>query len=95
MNKTVKTVFLLIGTLVLIFLIWQIMFKDGGVVRTVYDSMVNGIKLVQVRKFFQVGEKLEPTQVARNKASILTLINHERLLSSKGNSLNFWKEGSL
>lgn len=43
MSKTVKTVFLLIGTLVLIFLIWQVVFNDGGIVKTVYDAIASGI----------------------------------------------------
>lgn len=43
MNKTVKKVFLLIGLLVLIFLIWQIVFNDGGIVKTVYNAMASGI----------------------------------------------------
>lgn len=43
MNKTVKTVFLLIGTIVLIFLIWQLVFNDGGVIKTIYNAMANGI----------------------------------------------------
>lgn len=59
MNKTVKTVFLLIGTLVLIFLIWQVVFKDGGIVKTVYDSMVNGIN-GQWEKVAGTGEKILP-----------------------------------
>lgn len=43
MNKTVKQVFLLIGILVLIFLIWQLVFNDGGIIRVGYDAMANGI----------------------------------------------------
>ena len=43
MNKTVRTVFLLIGTLVLIFLAWQLVFNDGGILRTGYNSLANGI----------------------------------------------------
>lgn len=43
MNKTVKKVFLLIGLLVLIFLIWQLVFNKGGIVRTVYNAMVDGV----------------------------------------------------
>ena len=43
MNKTVKTVFLLIGLLVLIFLIWQLVFNKGGIVRTIYNAMAGGI----------------------------------------------------
>ena len=60
MNKTVKTVFLLIGTLVLIFLVWQLVFKDGGIVRTVYDAMVNGIN-EQWEKVAGDGQVLLPT----------------------------------
>lgn len=60
MNATVKKVFLLIGLLVLIFLIWQIVFKDGGIVRTVYNNMVNGINK-QWEKVAGTGEKLLPT----------------------------------
>lgn len=43
MNKTVKTVFLLIGTLVLIFLVWQLVFNDGGILKTGYNAMADGI----------------------------------------------------
>ena len=43
MNKTVKKVFLLIGLLVLIFLGWQIVFNDGGIVATAYNAVANGI----------------------------------------------------
>ena len=60
MNKTVKTVFLLIGTLVLIFLVWQLVFKEGGIVRTVYNGMVNGIN-GQWAKVAGSGQKLLPT----------------------------------
>ena len=43
MNKTVKTVFLLIGTLVVIFLIWQLVFNDGGILKTGYNALAKGI----------------------------------------------------
>ena len=43
MNKTVKTVFLLIGTLVLIFIVWQLVFNDGGILKTGYNAMADGI----------------------------------------------------
>lgn len=43
MSKTVRKVFLIIGTLVLIFLIWQLVFNKGGILRTAYNSMANGI----------------------------------------------------
>lgn len=43
MNKTVKKVFMLIGLLVLIFLIWQLVFNDGGIVKTAYNALATGI----------------------------------------------------
>lgn len=43
MNKTVKNVFLLIGLLVLIFLIWQLFFNDNGILVTGYNALADGI----------------------------------------------------
>lgn len=43
MNKTVKKVFMLIGLLVIIFLAWQLVFNDGGILKTIYNSIANGI----------------------------------------------------
>lgn len=43
MNKTVKKVFLLIGLLVLIFLIWQLVFNKGGIIKTGYNAIATGI----------------------------------------------------
>lgn len=43
MNKTVKKVFILIGLLVGIFLAWQLIFNDGGILKTMYNSAANGI----------------------------------------------------
>lgn len=43
MNRTVKKVFLLIGTLVAIFIAWQLIFNDGGILRTAYNALANGI----------------------------------------------------
>ena len=43
MNTTIKKVFLIVGLLVLIFLIWQLVFNKGGIIRTVYNAMVGGI----------------------------------------------------
>lgn len=43
MNKTVKKVFMLIGVLVAIFIAWQLIFNDGGILRTMYNSVANGI----------------------------------------------------
>lgn len=60
MNKTVKKVFLLIGLLVLIFLIWQLVFNKGGIIKTGYNAIANGINK-QWEKTAGKGEKLIPT----------------------------------
>lgn len=57
MNKTVKTVFLLIGTLVAIFLIWQLVFNDGGILKTAYNALADGIN-AQWKKV--AGKKAKP-----------------------------------
>lgn len=59
MNKTVKKVFALIATLVLIFLAWQIVFNKGGILRTGYNAIANGIN-TQWSKVAGAGEKLVP-----------------------------------
>lgn len=43
MSKTVRKVFLIVGTLVLVFLIWQLVFNKGGIVRTAYNAFAKGI----------------------------------------------------
>jgi hypothetical protein len=43
MNATVKKVFMLIGLLVIIFLAWQLIFNDGGILKTMYNSAANGV----------------------------------------------------
>lgn len=43
MNKTVKNVFMLIGVLVAIFIAWQLIFNQGGILSTMYNSIANGI----------------------------------------------------
>lgn len=43
MNGVVKKVFILLGTLVLIFIIWQLVFNEGGILRTAYNAMATGI----------------------------------------------------
>lgn len=43
MNKTVKKVFMLIAVLVIIFLAWQLVFNEGGILKTGYNSIANGI----------------------------------------------------
>lgn len=82
MNKTVKKVFLLIGLLVLIFLIWQIVFNDGGIVKTVYNAMASGIN-GQWAKVAGNGKKLVPewndtnaTQDANGKGFTMKTKDH-------------------
>lgn len=43
MNKTVSRVFMLVGLLVIIFLAWQLIFNDGGILKTMYNSAANGV----------------------------------------------------
>ena len=59
MQKSVIKVFLIIGTLVAIFLAWQLIFNDGGIIKTVYNAMVNGIN-GQWEKVAGDGQKLLP-----------------------------------
>ena len=60
MSKTVKTVFLLIGLLVLIFIVWQLVFNDGGILRTGYNAMAEGIN-AQWAKVAGSGQKILAT----------------------------------
>ena len=43
MSKTVRQVFLIIGTLVLCFIVWQLVFNEGGILKTMYNAMITGI----------------------------------------------------
>lgn len=49
MNKTVLKVFLLVGLLVGIFIAWQLIFNDGGILKTGYNSLANGINAQWVK----------------------------------------------
>lgn len=59
MNKTVKTVFMLIAVLVLIFLIWQLFFNQNGILVTGYNAVAKGIN-GQWEKIAGSGKKLLP-----------------------------------
>ncbi len=59
MTKTVKTVFLIIGVIVLIFLIWQLFFNDNGILVTGYNAMADGIN-DQWAKVAGSGKKILP-----------------------------------
>ena len=43
MNKTVKKVFILVAILVGIFIAWQLIFNDGGILKTGYNALADGI----------------------------------------------------
>ena len=59
MNKTVKKVFMLIGVLVIIFIAWQLIFNKGGILKTMYNSIANGIN-GQWAKVAGKGQQLLP-----------------------------------
>ena len=65
MNKTVKKVFMLIGLLVIIFIAWQLIFNDGGILKTMYNSICNGINQQWV-KVAGSGQTLLPTWGSSN-----------------------------
>jgi len=43
MNRVVYKVFALVGLLVIIFIGWQLLFNNGGILRTGYNSLVEGV----------------------------------------------------
>jgi hypothetical protein len=59
MNKTVKRVFMLVGLLVVIFIIWQLVFNKGGILRTGYNALANGVN-AQWAKAAGDGQKVMP-----------------------------------
>lgn len=65
MNGTVKKVFMLIGLLVIIFIAWQLIFNDGGILKTLYNSVINGINK-QWTKVAGSGETLLPLWNSNN-----------------------------
>ena len=62
MNKTVKKVFMLIGVLVAIFIAWQLIFNKGGILKTMYNNIANGIN-GQWAKVAGSGQSLLPSWV--------------------------------
>ena len=43
MSKTIRQVFMIIGTLVVIFIAWQLIFNDGGILKNGYNALAKGI----------------------------------------------------
>lgn len=68
MNKTVKKVFMLIGVLVAIFIAWQLIFNNGGILRTMYNNIAKGIN-GQWAKVAGSGEELLPYWTDNNATS--------------------------
>lgn len=68
MNKTVKKVFMLIGLLVIIFIAWQLIFNDTGILHTMYNSVANGINK-QWAKVAGSGQELLPAWNSRTATS--------------------------
>lgn len=67
MNKSVRKVFMLVGTLVAIFLAWQLIFNDGGILKTVYNGIADGIN-GQWEKVAGSGSDLVPNWTDSNAA---------------------------
>ena len=59
MNKTVVKVFVIVGILVVVFIAWQLLFNDGGILHTGYNALANGINN-QWEKVAGNGEKILP-----------------------------------
>lgn len=59
MNKSVKKVFLLLGILVAIFLGWQLIFSDGGILKVGYNALAGGVN-TQYEKIAGDGLELIP-----------------------------------
>ena len=68
MSKTVRTVFMVIGTLVFWFIVWQLVVNDGGILKTMYNGMANGINN-QWAKVAGSGVELIPLWTSSNADS--------------------------
>lgn len=68
MNNTIKKVFMIVGLLVVIFLVWQLLFNDGGIIKTGYNAVVKGIN-GQWEKVSGKGQVLIPEWDSTNAAS--------------------------
>lgn len=68
MNSTIKKVFLIIGLLVLIFIAWQLIFNDGGILKTGYNSLANGIN-AQWAKVAGNGQTILATWTSSNASN--------------------------
>ena len=74
MNKTVKKVFMLLALLVGIFLAWQLIFNDGGILQSVYNSVASGINRQYARVAGQ-GRTLVPYWGTDNQGNAGSISN--------------------
>lgn len=74
MNKTVKKVFMLLALLVGIFLAWQLIFNDGGILQSVYNSVASGIN-TQYERVAGQGKTLIPYWGTNNQGNAGTIQN--------------------
>lgn len=66
-----KKVFMFIGLLVLIFLVWQIVFCDGGIVKTCYNALANAINTSFGKTTGKASDKILPLWDATHSANTL------------------------
>ena len=74
MNKTVKKVFMLLALLVGIFLAWQLIFNNGGILQSVYNSVASGINK-QYERVAGQGRTLIPYWKQNNNGNAGTIQN--------------------
>lgn len=70
MNKTVLSAFLVVGALVLAFVLWQLVFTDGGVFRTSYNAVARAINTQYAKT--AAGAELLPEWSLSNTAPLGT-----------------------
>lgn len=70
MNKSVLSVFLVVGALVLAFLLWQLVFTDGGVMRTSYNAVARFVNTQYAKT--AAGAELLPEWSTSNTAPLGT-----------------------
>ena len=74
MNKTVKKVFMLLALLVGIFLAWQLIFNDDGILQSGYNALASGINTQYARVAGQ-GRTLIPYWGQNNQGNAGTIQN--------------------
>ena len=74
MNKTVKKVFMLLALLVGIFLAWQLIFNDGGILQSIYNGVASGIN-TQYERVAGQGRTLIPYWGQNNQGNAGTIQN--------------------